>query len=84
MEAIKHISIKIALAAIKFYQKTLSPDHGFFSFLFPYGVCKFYPTCSEYSYQAIEKYGLYKGILMGMKRILKCTPKQEHKHDPVA
>lgn len=74
---------KTAIAAIKAYQKTLSLDHGFFSFLFPYGVCRFTPTCSEYCSQAIEKYGLIKGFFMGARRVLRCTPGHECGHDPV-
>ena len=64
------------LKSIKLYQKTLSCDHGFFSFLnkFFYLGCRFHPTCSEYAYQAIEKYGVKQGILKGIKRIFKCHP----------
>ena len=40
---------------IRLYQKTLSPDHGWFKWLHPHGFCKYYPTCSEYSYQVIKK-----------------------------
>ena len=61
----KEILIKI----IRIYKKILSP---FLSFL---GVhCKYYPTCSEYMIQAIEKYGCIKGVLKGIKRIIKCNP----------
>ena len=61
----KGILIKI----IRIYKKILSP---FLSFL---GVhCKYYPTCSEYMIQAIEKYGCIKGVLKGIKRIIKCNP----------
>ena len=45
--------------------------------------CKFYPTCSEYTKQAIKKYGIIKGSFLGMKRILKCTPNREFTFDPV-
>jgi len=65
---------KIAIALIKFYQKTLSPDHGLFKSLFPYGYCKFTPTCSEYGHKAIEKYGLIKGGFKTAYRILRCNP----------
>ena len=44
---------KIALKIIKIYQKTLSPDTGWFSFKNPYGYCKQFPTWSNYTYQAI-------------------------------
>ena len=65
---------KIALKIIRLYQKTLSPDHGIFKFRYPIGYCKFNPTCSEYTYKAIDKYGLTKGTFLGMKRIIKCNP----------
>ena len=45
--------------------------------------CKFYPTCSEYTKQAIEKYGAGKGLLLGIKRILRCNPFSHGGYDPV-
>ncbi|MFH0819411.1 MAG: membrane protein insertion efficiency factor YidD [bacterium] len=62
------------LRLIRIYQKTLSFDHGWFSFLFPRGYCRFYPTCSEYAYQAIEKQGLIKGGFKTLWRVLRCNP----------
>ncbi|MBU0545684.1 membrane protein insertion efficiency factor YidD [Patescibacteria group bacterium] len=63
-----------ALILIRLYQKTLSPDHGIFKFLFPHGYCRFYPSCSEYSRQAIKKHGLFVGIPKAVWRILRCNP----------
>lgn len=60
--------------AISIYQKTLSPDHGLFRGFFPDGYCKFYPSCSEYSKQAILKYGVFRGGLKMVWRILRCNP----------
>ena len=62
------------LRLIRIYQKTLSFDHGWFSFLFPHGYCRFHPTCSEYAYQAIEKQGLIKGGFKALWRVLRCNP----------
>ena len=45
--------------------------------------CKFYPTCSEYTKQAIEKYGAVKGLLLGIARILKCNPFSKGGYDPL-
>ncbi|MBT4547142.1 MAG: membrane protein insertion efficiency factor YidD [Candidatus Magasanikbacteria bacterium] len=59
---------------IRLYQKTISPDHGWFKSRFPHGYCRFYPTCSEYSYQAIKKRGLIVGSLKTVWRILRCNP----------
>lgn len=54
------------LAAIRFYQKWISP-------LFP-PSCRYYPSCSQYTYEAIAKYGLLKGGAMGAWRLLRCNP----------
>lgn len=45
--------------------------------------CKFYPTCSEYTKQAIEKYGAIKGITLGIKRFLRCNPFSKGGYDPL-
>ncbi|MEK7189617.1 MAG: membrane protein insertion efficiency factor YidD [Patescibacteria group bacterium] len=74
----------ILLKLIRVYQKTLSPDHGPFSLLHPHGFCKFHPTCSEYGYQAIEKYGLVFGGIKAVWRILRCHPWSRGGHDPLA
>jgi len=57
---------KIALALIKGYKLLISPLLG--------RNCRFYPTCSEYAHKAIQKHGLFKGLLLGTKRLLKCHP----------
>ncbi|MFQ6082740.1 MAG: membrane protein insertion efficiency factor YidD [Candidatus Aminicenantia bacterium] len=57
---------KFFLRLIRFYQKIISPLLG--------QRCRFCPSCSEYTYQAIAKYGLIKGIFLGSKRLLKCHP----------
>ena len=67
------------LLLIKSYQKTLSPDHGIFSYKHPYGYCKHTPSCSEYSYQAISKYGIIKGGLKSTK-IVRLEPFHPEKH----
>ncbi|ONI39400.1 membrane protein insertion efficiency factor YidD [Candidatus Epulonipiscium fishelsonii] len=56
----------IALKLIKFYQLCISPYLG--------SNCRFIPTCSQYTYQAIEVHGFLKGIVLGIIRILKCNP----------
>ena len=68
----------IALGLINFYKKFISPILSFF------GIhCKYYPTCSEYTKQAIEKYGVIKGCMLGTKRILKCNPFSKGGYDPL-
>lgn len=45
--------------------------------------CRFYPTCSEYTLEALEKYGVLKGGFMAIKRILRCNPFNKGGYDPV-
>jgi putative membrane protein insertion efficiency factor len=62
------------LAMIKFYQKTLSFDHGPLKTLYPHGFCQFQPSCSQYTYEAIDKHGVIKGTILGSWRVLRCNP----------
>lgn len=69
---------KIGIFFIKYYKKIISPIFHF------WGIeCKYYPTCSEYTKQAIEKYGFIKGFFLGIKRILKCNPFSKGGYDPL-
>ena len=62
------------VAAINLYQRTLSPDHGFFKARHPAGYCKFYPSCSEYTKQAVLKRGSFIGMGKGLFRVVRCNP----------
>lgn len=73
----------IFINLIRFYQKTISPDHGFLKNFFPHGYCRFTPTCSQYGIDAISKYGVLKGGIKTMWRILRCNPFNKGGHDPV-
>ena len=66
---------KIFILLIRFYQKFISP-------LFP-AKCRYYPTCSQYTLEAIQEYGAIKGTYLGLKRILRCHPFHEGGYDPV-
>lgn len=73
----------LALKFIRLYQKTLSFDHGPLRVFYPQGFCRFHPTCSQYTYDAINKYGVFKGSWLGAKRIARCTPWSEGGEDQV-
>ena len=69
---------KLLIKFIEFYQKNISPSLKFL------GInCKFYPSCSSYTKQAIEKYGIIKGCLLGFYRILRCNPFSKGGYDPL-
>ena len=83
MKFLSYFTKLIVLKTIRIYQKTLSFDHGLPKYLFPHGYCRFHPTCSEYGYQAIDKYGVIKGGFMAFTRIIRCNPFSQGGYDPV-
>lgn len=56
---------KLILASIRFYQRYIASRPS---------VCRYNPTCSEYTYQSITKYGILRGSIMGLKQLLTCHP----------
>ncbi len=76
---LKYFIIKL----LQFYQKTISFDHGWPSVFFPNGYCRFFPSCSEYGIQAVKKYGIIKGGIKAIWRILRCNPWSKGGYDPV-
>lgn len=70
-KAISHVFIFL----VKVYQKVISP--------YLPASCRYTPTCSEYTVQALQKYGIFKGGWMALKRIASCNPWGGHGHDPV-
>ena len=70
------LPVRVALLALRLYKTYLS-------FLFA-GNCRFDPTCSQYAYQAIERFGLTRGVWLGLKRLLRCHPlSRKFGYDPV-
>jgi uncharacterized protein len=72
---------KAAILAIRFYQLTFSPEQRILGT--HRSVCRFYPSCSSYSLQAIERFGILKGGWLAAKRIAKCQPFGKSGWDPV-
>lgn len=74
---------KVALRFIRFYQRYLNFS-GLARYLFLTDkACRFRPTCSQYCYQAIEKYGIMRGSWLGLKRIVRCHPFSEGGNNPL-
>ena len=66
---------RLALRLIRLYQLTISRVKP--------SSCRYFPTCSQYTYEAIEKFGFVKGVRLGVKRIARCQPFHEGGYDPV-
>ncbi|UCG54025.1 MAG: membrane protein insertion efficiency factor YidD [Dehalococcoidia bacterium] len=66
---------QLALALIKLYQATISQ-------VMP-SSCRFSPTCSQYAFEAIAAYGIFRGIWLGIKRLARCNPLHDGGYDPV-
>jgi uncharacterized protein len=71
----ERLATNICLLLIRIYRKIISP-------LKPQ-VCRFYPSCSLYAYEAVLKYGFARGLIMGFKRLLHCHPFNPGGYDPV-
>ncbi|MBE5807159.1 MAG: membrane protein insertion efficiency factor YidD [Clostridiales bacterium] len=75
MNALKTLPKRGLIAAIRFYQRHISPNHP--------PCCRFTPTCSQYALEAVEKYGFVKGGALAAWRVLRCNPLCRGGYDPV-
>ena len=66
---------KLALGLIRLYQLTISQVRP--------SSCRYWPTCSQYTYEAIKKFGFLKGVWLGIKRLVRCQPFHDGGYDPV-
>lgn len=71
------LSGRVAVAMVRAYQFAISPIIG------GRAACRFVPTCSEYTRQAIEKYGALRGVWLGIKRMSRCRPGGGCGYDPI-
>ncbi|MEJ8786620.1 membrane protein insertion efficiency factor YidD [Peptoniphilus sp. EMRHCC_23] len=67
----------LALGLIRFYQKVISP------YILPGAHCRFYPTCSQYGYEAFSTYPFFKALYLTIRRILRCHPFHKGGYDPL-
>jgi len=66
---------KLALKLIKVYQLTISQVRP--------SSCRYFPTCSQYTYEAVERFGFFKGVWLGIKRLARCQPRHPGGYDPI-
>lgn len=75
MDYLGRLLSKLFILLIRFYQLSISPMLG--------QNCRYDPTCSQFTIEALKKYGVFKGGWLGIKRISSCHPWGGHGHDPV-
>ena len=68
---------------LRLYQRTLSPDHGWLRVRFPYGYCRYAPSCSSYAIAAIARYGVVRGGGKSVWRVFRCNPLSSGGIDPL-
>lgn len=66
---------KCGIFLVRFYQRAISPYLG--------DHCRFYPSCSQYTLEALERYGFFRGIILGIRRICRCGPWHTGGYDPL-
>lgn len=67
----------VILALVRVYKLLISP-------ILPFNHCRYYPTCSDYAIEAVQKYGTIRGMWLAMKRIARCHPYSKHElYDPI-
>lgn len=74
---------RILLLTIRAYQKTLSFDHGIVGMISGERFCRFHPSCSQYTYEAVDRLGVVRGLWLGFRRIIRCHPWNPGGYDPV-
>ena len=74
LKTVIEIPKRSVMLLIRIYQKLFSFDHSFWARPDIIRVCVFYPSCSEYTWQAINRFGLIKGSILGAWRVVRCNP----------
>lgn len=79
------ILLKLELLTIDLYKRTLSLDHGYLGKIYPnLRACKFTPTCSEYGYGVVKRFGIFKGNYLLIRRVVRCNPwSKPGQYDPI-
>ncbi|MCH9852411.1 MAG: membrane protein insertion efficiency factor YidD [Alphaproteobacteria bacterium] len=79
----KYIIILPAILLLQFYRFILSPILHFMSAQGVITGCRFFPSCSQYAVESIDRFGLYQGSILTLKRLMRCHPFAQAGYDPV-
>src|SRR5690554_1453477 len=83
MVKLLHTPKYLGKGLIRLYQRLFSTDHSFWAKPEKFRICVHYPSCSQYTYESIDKFGLVRGSAMGAARILRCNGLARGGYDPV-
>ncbi|MFA6042656.1 MAG: membrane protein insertion efficiency factor YidD [Patescibacteria group bacterium] len=79
---VSHLVRRSLIGAIRVYQRVLSPDHSWLRYRRLTRACRYEPTCSMYAITAIERFGVFHGSWLTLKRLSRCTPFHTGGYDP--
>ena len=71
----RKLALLFVSKSIRFYQYAISPHYP--------PRCRYVPSCSEYAYEAVQKYGIFKGLFLALKRVIRCHPFHPGGYDPL-
>lgn len=83
LEQLDRLCSRAIIWLIVGYQKNFSPDHGALKYFFGNNRCRFFPSCSEYALVSLSQYGLLRGLVVSLGRVLRCYPWSKGGYDPV-
>lgn len=83
MKILSGIAKFLVKTFIRIYQKLFSFDHSFWARPEKFRVCIYYPSCSDFTIQAVDRFGVIRGLAMGTSRILRCNGFNKSGYDPV-
>lgn len=76
LQRIRHVVVETLILPVRFYRRFLSARMG-------RGKCKYLPTCSQYCIDALREWGVFRGLLLSLWRVLRCNPFSKGGYDPV-
>lgn len=83
LKSLPNLVVEILVFLIAAYQRIFSPDHGVLNYYYGTYRCRFFPSCSDYAKKSLRQYGLSNGLMVFLKRVIRCHPWSRGGYDPL-